>query len=161
MDDDEIIRTTFTEILKHEGYDVDVAEDGAQAIDKSNSKLFDLALVDMRLPDMLGTDLLDKMRKTTPKMAKIMVTATPTLRNAIAAVNRGADGYITKPVVAEDLLAVIREHLQKRDEAAKYSDQKVAEFVQTRARELQAKQSGAGHASSRSNPADQADRSKK
>jgi two-component system response regulator MprA len=161
VDDDEIIRTTFTEILQHEGYDVDVAEDGAQAIDKSNSKLFDIALVDMRLPDMLGTDLLGKMRKTTPKMAKIMVTATPTLQNAIAAVNRGADGYITKPVVVESLLAAVREHLQKRDEAATYSDQKVAEFVQTRTRELQAKQSGANPASSKSNPPDQADQPKK
>ena len=115
----------------------------------------------MRLPDMLGTDLLDKMRKTTPKMAKIMVTATPTLRNAIAAVNQGADGYITKPVVAEDLLTVIREHLQKRDEAAKYSDQKVAEFVQTCTRELQAKRSGADPASGESNPPDQPDQSER
>jgi DNA-binding response OmpR family regulator len=156
VDDDEIIRTTFTEILQQEGYDVDVAEDGAQAIDKSNSKLFDVALVDMRLPDMLGTDLLDKMRKTTPKMAKIMVTATPTLGNAIAAVNRGADGYITKPVVPDDLLAAIREQLQKRDEEATYSDRKVAEFVQTRARELQAKkQSDGDRASGKSDPPDQ------
>ena len=58
------------------------------------------------------------------------------MQNAISAVNEGADGYILKPVDADILLDSIRKHLQKREEAIKYSEQKVAEFIETRAKEL-------------------------
>jgi two-component system response regulator HydG len=115
---------------------VDTAENGAQAIDKSNHRSFDLALVDMRLPDMMGTDLLNRMKERTPKMAKIMVTGYPSMQNAISAVNEGADAYIVKPVGAEILLETIRKHLQKRREAARYNEQKMADFITARAREL-------------------------
>jgi DNA-binding NtrC family response regulator len=136
VDDDRSIRTTLAAILEQDGYDVDTAENGAQAIQKSNSKVFDLALVDMRLPDMMGTELLSRMKERTPKMAKIMVTGYPSMQNAISAVNQGADGYVLKPVDAEILLDSIRKHLEKRDEAAHYSEKKVAEFIETRAQEL-------------------------
>ena len=65
VDDDRSIRTTLAAILEQDGYDVDTAESGAQAIHKSNSKVFDLALVDMRLPDMMGTELLNRMKERT------------------------------------------------------------------------------------------------
>ena len=136
VDDDKSIRTSLAAILEQDGYDVDTAENGAQAIEKSNDKVFDLALVDMRLPDMMGTELLGRMKERTPKMAKIMVTGYPSMQNAISAVNEGADGYILKPVDAEVLLEAIRKHLKKREEAAKYSEQKVADFIETRAKEL-------------------------
>ena len=136
VDDDKSIRTTIAAILEQEGYDVVTAENGAEAIEKSNNKFFDLALVDMRLPDMMGSELLGAMKETVPKMAKIIVTGHPSMQNAIAAVNEGADGYVLKPVDAEVLLKEIRKHLQRREEATSYSEQKVAEFIETRAKEL-------------------------
>jgi DNA-binding NtrC family response regulator len=136
VDDDKSIRTTLAAILEHKGYIVDTAQNGAEAIDKSNNKLFDLALVDIRLPDMMGTELLGRMKETTPKMAKIIVTGYPSMQNAITAVNEGADGYVLKPVDAETLLKAIAKHLEKREEAARYSEQKVSEFIETRGREL-------------------------
>jgi DNA-binding NtrC family response regulator len=139
VDDDRSIRTTLAAILEQDGYDVDAAESGAQAIEKSNNKSFDLALVDMRLPDMMGTDLLNRMKERTPKTAKIMVTGYPSMQNAISAVNEGADAYIVKPVDAGILLETIRKHLQKRQEAAKYNEQKMADFITTRAKELATK----------------------
>jgi len=123
-------------ILEREGYAVDMAETGAQALQKCRDKHFDLALVDMRLPDMMGTDLLKKLPGTTPKMARIIVTGYPSLQNAIESVNEGADGYILKPVEAENLLTTIRKHLQKREDDAKYSEKKVAEYLETRTKEL-------------------------
>ncbi len=136
VDDDRSIRASLAAILEQEGYDVDTAENGAIAIVRSNDKLYDLALVDMRLPDMMGTELLSKMRERTPAMAKIMVTGYPSMQNAIEAVNEGADGYIVKPVDAAVVLGTIQKHLQKREEAVRYSEQKVVDFIETRKQEL-------------------------
>ena len=132
IDDDRSIRDSLAAILEQEGYDVDRAENGAEAIDKSNKKVFDLALLDMRLPDILGTELLAKLALRTPKTEKIMVTGYPSMQNAIAAVNEGADGYIVKPVDAAVVLGTIKEHLRKRDESASYSELKVVDFIETR-----------------------------
>jgi len=94
-------------------------------------------LIDIRLPDMEGTKLLTLIKETTPKMVKIIVTGYPALQNAIEAVNKGADGHVLKPVNIDILPATIEEHLKKQQEAKKHSQQKVTEFIETRARELE------------------------
>jgi DNA-binding NtrC family response regulator len=114
IDDDESIRTTMAAILESEGYDVDTAENGKEAIEKSNADLYRVALIDFRLPDMEGTKLLTALRETTPKMAKIMVTGYPTVQNAIDCVNKHADAYFIKPVDYEALLNTIRNLIQKQ-----------------------------------------------
>lgn len=97
VDDDENIRKILTAILEDEGYIVDAAETAKAAIEMTKKEFYNLALIDIRLPDMEGIELLTKMRTTTPKMRKIIVTGFPTMQNAIEAVNRSADGYILKP----------------------------------------------------------------
>jgi ActR/RegA family two-component response regulator len=87
---------------------------------------------------MEGTTLLGEMRVTVPPMVRIIVTGYPSLANAISAVNRGADAYIVKPLVMETVLKTIGEHLKRQEEARKFSEQRVAEFIETRARELEA-----------------------
>jgi DNA-binding NtrC family response regulator len=139
VDDDESIRKTIATILEGEGYIVETAENGKEAIEKTNAKFFNLALVDIRLPDTEGTKLLTAMKETTPKMVKIIVTGYPALQNAVEAVNKGADGYVLKPVDIDSLLKTIKEHLKRQKEAQKYSEQKVTEFIETRARELEVK----------------------
>jgi DNA-binding NtrC family response regulator len=137
VDDDKSITKTLAAILEEEGYLVDTAETGKEAIAKSNSKFYNLVLIDLRLPDMEGTTLLTAMKDTTPKMVKIILTGYPALQNAIEAVNKGADAYILKPVNAETLLKTIRGLLKKQGEAKEYSEQKVAEFIETRIKELE------------------------
>jgi len=137
VDDDESIRKTIAAILEDQGYIVDTAQNGKEAIEKSHAKFYNLALIDIWLPDMEGTKLLTAMKETTPKMVKIIVTGYPALNNAVEAVNKGADGYVLKPVNMDNLLYVIKEHLRKQQEAKKYSQEKVAEFIETRARELE------------------------
>jgi len=136
VDDDESIRKTIARILEDQGYIVDTAQNGKEAIEKSHAKFYNLALIDIRLPDMEGTKLLTAMKETTPKMVKIIVTGYPVLNNAVEAVNKGADGYVLKPVNMDNLLYIIKEHLRKQREAKKYSEEKVAEFIETRAKEL-------------------------
>ena len=136
VDDDKSIRQTLAAILEEEGYVVDTAENAREAIEKTNNGFYNLALVDIRLPDMDGTRLIASMKDTTPKMVKIIVTGYPSLQNAVEAVNNDADAYVFKPVNIEELLKTIKEHLEKQQNSKKYSEQKVAEFIETRAREL-------------------------
>jgi two-component system response regulator PilR (NtrC family) len=136
IDDDESIRKVFSTILEEEGYAVDVAEDCGEAIKKSNENFYNLALIDIKLPDMEGTELLAKMKDTTPKMVKIILTGYPSLKNAIEAVNNGADGYLVKPVDVGILCETIRKHLKKQEEARRYSEEKVAEFIESRVRKM-------------------------
>jgi two-component system response regulator HydG len=141
IDDDEIVRANFKEILESEGYHVDTAETGKEAVEKSNAGFYNLALIDIRLPDMQGTELLTTLHETIPKMRKIIVTGYASQSNAIEAVNKGADGYILKPIAnTDEFVQKIKEQLQKQDEERQYSEQKVAEFIGSRVKEEETKQ---------------------
>jgi DNA-binding NtrC family response regulator len=137
VDDDESIRKTLATILEEKGYLVDTAENGKEAIKKSKVKFHNLALIDIRLPDMEGTKLLTMMEETTPKMVKIIITGYPSLQNAIEAVNKGADAYILKPFNVDSVLNTIKEHLEKQQQAKKYGEERVAEFIETRVKEIE------------------------
>jgi len=139
IDDDKSIRDTLTAVLEEKGYAVETAENGEKAIEKSRTKFYNLALVDIRLPDMDGVQLLTTMKETVPKMVRIIITGYPSLQNAIEAVNKGADGYVIKPFNMDSVLNTIKEHLQKQREEKKYSEEKVREFVETRAAELESR----------------------
>ena len=140
IDDDEAIRKSIATVLEGAGYLVDTAKNGKEAIEKTSSGFYNLALIDIRLPDMEGTQLLTAINKTTPKMIKIMLTGYPSMQNAIDAVNGGADGYIVKPARMDELLRVVKEHLRRQQGAKEYSEEKVKEFIETRVRELEDKE---------------------
>ena len=137
VDDDETIRESMSTLLRREGYVVDTAETGKEAIAASTANFYNLAIIDIRLPDMEGVKLLTAIKETVPGIVKIIVTGYPSVETAINAVNNGADGYLTKPFKSQELLDKVAEHLKKQEEAMKYSEQKVADFVRSRARELE------------------------
>ena len=137
VDDDETIRKSISRVLETAGYTVDTAKNGREAIQKAESNFYNLALIDIRLADMEGTQLLTLMKETTPKMVKMVLTGSPSLQNAVEAVNKGADGYILKPAKMDELLRVVKEHLKKQQEARVYSEEKVKEFIETRVKELE------------------------
>ena len=136
IDDDENIRKVLTTILEDEGYDVESVDTAKKAIERTRRKFYNLALIDIRLPDMEGIELLTKMKNTTPKIRKLIITGYPTLQNAVEAVNRGADAYIMKPFEMEKVLEEIKDQLKKQQNEKRYSQEKVAEFIETRVREL-------------------------
>jgi DNA-binding response OmpR family regulator len=115
VDDDKSILRTFTRILQKNGYDIDAAETGKEAIEKADTQEYDLALVDIRLPDMDGTELLAKMKKPLQKTIKIMITGFPSLETGIKALDEGADAYLVKPVKPEELLMLIEEKLKNNE----------------------------------------------
>jgi DNA-binding NtrC family response regulator len=137
VDDDENIRKVVVAILEDEGYVVESVGTAKKAIETTKRKFFNVALIDIRLPDMEGTGLLGKMKDTTPRMRKIIITGYPTLQNAIEAVNKKADAYIMKPFDVDKVLATIKDQLRKQEEEKKYSQEKVAEFIETKVRALE------------------------
>ncbi len=138
VDDDESIRTVLATILEEEEYKVDTAQNGENAIEKTKTQFYNLALIDVRLPDMEGTELLTRMKETVPKMRKIIITGYPSLQNAIEAVNKGADAYVMKPFDMAKVLKTIKEQLAKQEQEKKFSQGKVAEFIETRVKEIEA-----------------------
>jgi CheY-like chemotaxis protein/predicted transcriptional regulator len=111
IDDDETIRKSLSRTLIKEGFHVDTVSDGKQALKKSQLRHFDLALIDIRLPDMEGTKLLKMLRQNIPEIKEIIITGYPSLENAIKAIDEGAHAYVVKPLNPPDLLAKIRERL--------------------------------------------------
>ena len=137
IDDDENIRKVLQTILEDEGYMIDTADTAKKGIEQSEKTFYNLALIDVRLPDMEGIELLSKLRNTKPKMRKIIVTGYPTLQNAISAVNKGADAYVMKPFEVEKILETIKDQLKKQNEEKSYSEDKVVEFIETRIKALE------------------------
>jgi two-component system nitrogen regulation response regulator NtrX len=140
VDDDETIRTTMKAILKDEGYQVDLASSGEEAIQLATNKTYNIALLDIRLPDMEGVELLKLMRDSVPRTRKVMVTGYPSMQNAIAALNKNADAYLLKPIDIEKLLALVKEQLEAQENERKFSEEKVAEFIESRVKEMSADQ---------------------
>jgi DNA-binding NtrC family response regulator len=136
VDDDENILRVEAAILKDKGYEVETATTGAEAIEKTERRHFDLMLVDIRLPDMEGTEAITRVHDTTPKIRKVIVTGYPSLQNAVAAVNNGADAYVMKPFDVEQMLETVRKQLDLQDQERKFSEEKVADFIQTRVAEF-------------------------
>jgi len=137
VDDDRTILTSFSEILQSKGYSIDTAESGTEAISKTEKDYFNLVLLDIKLPDMEGIDLLNSIRETNPRMMKIVVSGYASLENAVAALNRGADAYLIKPVDPEELVRIVGEKLKKQENAGNMSQEKVSEWIESRVRKLE------------------------
>ena len=114
VDGDAEIRKTLSSILLKEGCLVVTAENGKNAIAATEKSPFDAALIEIKLPDMEGTELLHRLEEKQPHMVKIIATGFPTLENAMKTVNEGANGYILKPFDIEKLLEMIKKHLTKK-----------------------------------------------
>lgn len=136
IDDDKNIRQTLSIVLQEEGYFVDTAENGKEAVEKSYANFYNLAIVDWRLPDVDGTILITQLKETTPKMAKIMLTGYPSMNNAIEAVNQHADAFLVKPVAVEELLKKIRELLILQEENKEFAETKIVSFIETRTQQI-------------------------
>jgi DNA-binding response OmpR family regulator len=103
-------------VLNENGFTSDSAQNGAEAIKKANERYYNLALIDIMLPDINGVELLAKFKATRPRTRKIIMTGNPLLQNAVEALNKGADAYIMKPLDIAKVLATLEEQLGKQKE---------------------------------------------
>lgn len=111
VDDDEDMLETLSDILHEKGYKIETANTGRKAITKARERFFDIALVDINLPDMTGIEVLRTFRKKRPAMMNIMITGRATRQNAVDALNLGASAYIMKPVDPATLEQMIKKCL--------------------------------------------------
>lgn len=132
VDDEEIIRDVLSTVLKNKGYAVTTAGTAKEALSLLRTPSFDLALVDIRLPDIQGTVLLESMRASDAAMIIILMTGDPDLESAMDAVNRGANGYIVKPFGNADLVALVDRKIREHDTAQALTDEKVSAWLEDR-----------------------------
>jgi len=137
VDDDKSLLKNLSEILDREGYDVDTAETGRNAIEKSERQFYNLALLDIKLPDMDGTELLRLIDDHIPRTIKIIITGYPSTENAIKSLNLRADAYLIKPMNTQELLRTVEEKLREQSESDQVTEEKVAKWIETRARKLE------------------------
>lgn len=114
VDDDKSTCKILSLIFKRKGYEIETASTGQEAIEKAQTRFFNLALLDIKLPDMEGVELLAPLKGLHPEMEIIMVTAHASLETAVYALNRGAALYITKPLNMEEVLSTIKKVLEKQ-----------------------------------------------
>ena len=113
--DDEIaIRETLKEVLTEQGYELLTAADGREAIQILTDTDVDVALVDIRMPEMDGLEVLEQSRKIKPDTQVIIITAFGTVENAVEAIKLGASDYVTKPLVFDDIIIKIERLLDMR-----------------------------------------------
>jgi DNA-binding NtrC family response regulator len=114
IDDDSEVRNTLSAILESEGYLVETAENGKKAMKMCENAPFDVALIDVELPDIKGTELLHLLNEKQPKMVRIIITGHPSIENAAKSVNEKADAYIMKPFNVPELLGLIKKLLEQK-----------------------------------------------
>ena len=120
VDDEKFFRDLMSNILEEEGYQIHVVENGEQALAACLEGRYRVVVMDLVLPDIMGTEVLAMVRQKDPDIAVIMVTAYASMESAIEALKAGAYDYIKKPIVKEDLLhsvqrALERQHLAVRN----------------------------------------------
>ena len=113
VDDEPNVRESFRLVLE-DAYEVIDVPDGPRALDAVRASPVDLVLLDIRLPEMDGIDVLERIKTLDDGIEVILVTAVKTVRTAVAAMKLGAFDYVTKPFDEDELLALVRRALQKR-----------------------------------------------
>ena len=114
VDDDKSVLRILTRILQKQGYSTHTAETGREAEEMINNQSYDLALIDVKLPDTDGVDLLQKIQAAKPNMIKIILTGFASMDSGIKALNAGADAYLVKPVEPTELLRILKEKFEER-----------------------------------------------
>jgi DNA-binding NtrC family response regulator len=114
VDDDEGTRKSLTLIFGRKGYEVETAGTGSEGLEKAKQGSYNFALLDIKLPDMKGVELVGPLKELHPDIVIMMATAFASLETAMRALNEGASGYVTKPLDLDDVLAVVEEKLEKQ-----------------------------------------------
>ena len=114
VDDEKAIRKTLSEILSFEGFLVEEAADGAEAVKKISENNYDCIICDIKMPKMDGIEVLDQTRALKPDIPFIVISGHGNIETAVDAVKKGAYDYISKPPDLNRLLITIRNAMDKK-----------------------------------------------
>jgi DNA-binding NtrC family response regulator len=113
VDDEEHVRVLFKRVLLKEGYEVDCAASGSEAIDKLAKDSFDLVVTDLKMDGIDGLDLIKRGKTTNQALPFILISGYGTAQTAVSAAEEGADVYLMKPIDIIDLKLAVKKALQK------------------------------------------------
>ena len=117
VDDELIMRKSLSGWLERDGYEVDTAESGEEAIEKLKETRFDLLLVDIKMEGISGLDVLKHVRENDPDVAVVMITAYGSISTAIEAMKNGARDYLLKPFDPDELGVLIEKIVEQQAQA--------------------------------------------
>lgn len=114
VDDDANLRKTLSDILRLKNYKVVAADTGAEGVAEAKRAFVNVALIDLKLPDMSGIEVMERIKTASPNTEAIILTGHASLTTAIESVNKGAYSYLLKPYEIENLLLHIRHALGRQ-----------------------------------------------
>ncbi len=114
VDDDEYVLRSMSKIFEKIGYTTERAKTGMEAINKVREKSFNIALLDLKLPDIEGTELSVSLKELYPEMEILIITGNPDLNSAVKALNIGASGYLLKPLNMDNLITTVKNIFEKQ-----------------------------------------------
>ncbi|HFE53291.1 MAG TPA: sigma-54-dependent Fis family transcriptional regulator [Bacteroidetes bacterium] len=116
VDDEEDILQLFTELLQRWGYEAVTARNGVEALDKFRTQQIDLIVSDLKMPEMDGLELLQRIRSIDSRVPVLVLTGYPTVETAVKAIQEGAFDYLMKPVNPEELRFRIEKALAQSEQ---------------------------------------------
>ena len=116
IDDEAIIRTSCERTLIPAGYEVKLAEGGKEGLEMLEKEEFGLVLLDLKMPDMDGVEVLNNIKAKWPDMKVVMVTGYSTVETAVQALRLGAFNYLEKPFTPDSLLTAVKEVFETKEE---------------------------------------------
>jgi len=121
VEDEKKVASFIKKGLQQEGYAVDAAYDGQEALQNATAFDYDLVILDLMLPKRLGLDVLRELRTKKPNLAVLVLTAKGSLEDRVAGLDAGADDYLIKPFAFAELSARIRALLRRGAEIGRAS----------------------------------------
>jgi len=115
IDDDAVTRELLTEVLHDEGYSVEACESGSAALARATEETFDLAITDVRMPEMDGIAVTQALKTRQPELQVIVMTAFGSVETAVEAIRHGAFDYVSKPMNLDEIKTTVRRALTSRD----------------------------------------------
>ncbi len=114
VDDDKVLQDTVKNALEYHNFQVDVANNGREAVNAVYREQYDLVVMDVNMPEMNGLEALVEMKKHDPSLIVLILTAYSNVTDAVKAVKEGAYNYLEKPITSENLVALIKRALKAR-----------------------------------------------
>jgi DNA-binding NtrC family response regulator len=115
IDDTKNIKMLIGKALASEGYEVDTAESGQEGVELFKAQSYSLVLLDIRMPIMSGTEVLKVIKDIDETVPVVIITAFPTVKNAVECIKLGAVDYLRKPFTAEKIKQVTKQLLDRKD----------------------------------------------
>jgi two-component system, NtrC family, response regulator AtoC len=122
IDDDAVTRELLTEVLQGEGYAVEACDSGSKALERAAGREFDLAVTDIRMPEMDGISVTRALKARQPEIQVIVMTAFGSVETAVEAVRHGAFDYVSKPMNLDEIKSTVRRALAERLSAPRRRD---------------------------------------